>query len=103
MHRGHRPRGLRLAQRVFSLGPAQGRAKMEWVPEVLQFPVIVEWRWVLAVEPEPLQELNFFLGCITAHRLVPKKFFQPRLFLAFGGFAFDKLKPLCVTRNESPI
>ena len=58
-----------------------GSAKMEWVPEILQFPIIVECGRALSVEPQVLQELDFLLRSVTAQGRVAKEFLEPRLVL----------------------
>src|SRR5260370_26503251 len=92
-----------MAQSFLSQGLVDERAKMEWVPEVLQFPIIIKRRRALSIESQLLQKLDFLFGRVTAHGLVPKEFFEPWLFLRLGRFPFDKLKFLRVIRNKSPI
>ena len=41
-------------------------AKMQRISEILQFPVIVERRRPLSVEPQPLEKFDFLLRQITA-------------------------------------
>src|SRR6266852_2536368 len=53
MHRGDGPFRLRPAARFPSQGLGREHAKMERVSEVLQFPVIIEWRRVLSIKPQP--------------------------------------------------
>ena len=70
---------------------------MKWVPEVLQLPIIINGRRVLAFKPQPLEEVDFLLCRITAQGRVLQKGLQPRL-LATRHFAdpFKKLKFLQV-------
>src|SRR5216684_2236629 len=54
VHRGDGPFRLRPAWRFFRRGLGHERTKMERVPEVLQFPVIIKRRRALPVEPQLL-------------------------------------------------
>src|SRR5260370_8276260 len=50
-------------------------AKMDWVSEVLQFPVIIERGRGFSVEPQLLLELIFFLHTIPPHANFTNAFF----------------------------
>jgi hypothetical protein len=53
--------------------------EVEWISEVLQFPIIIERGRPLSLEPQLLQELDFVLGSIAAEGTVPKEFLEPSL------------------------
>src|SRR3989442_1570510 len=73
------------------------RAKMQRIPEVLQLPIIIEGRRPLALEPQPLEEVDFLLRRIAAEGRILEEGLQPRLLVVrhFGG-PFKKLKFLQV-------
>src|SRR5260370_42235805 len=77
--------------------------KMESVAQFVQFQVIIKLSRAFSVESQLLQKLDFLFGHLPAHGLVTKEFFELSLFLRLSRFPFDKLKFLCVTRNQSPI
>jgi hypothetical protein len=81
-----------------SVGDASA-GQVERVSEALPFSVIVERRWMLSAKPQALQELDFFLGCVTPHRLLPEELFESWLFLGLSSFPFDKLKFLSIIQE----
>src|SRR2546426_11325401 len=81
-----------------------GGAKMERVSEVLQLPIIVEWRRPLALELQPLEKLHFLRGGRAAERRILKEFLEPGLLdEVLFGFQFDKLKLLHVSSDQSVV
>lgn len=77
-------------------------AKMEGVPKVLQFPVIIEGSRPSFLEPESFQKFDFLLSGIAAEGSIVKEFFEPRLLLErLVGFLLNKLKFLNVPRDHS--
>ena len=65
------------------------RAKMQRVSEVLQLPIIIERRRPLALEPQPLEEVDFLLRRIAAEGRVLEEGLKPRLLVArvFGALS----------------
>ena len=70
---------------------------MQRVSEVLQLPVIIEGRRPLALEPQPLEEVDFLRRRIAAEGPILEEGLQPRLLVArVFGDPFKKLKFLQV-------
>jgi hypothetical protein len=68
---------------------------MQRVPEVLELPVVIQGRRPLALEPQPLEKLDFLLGRRAAEGSILKESVESRLFdeklvglLARGHLAF---------------
>ena len=79
-------------------------AKMQRISEVLQFPVIVERRGPLSLEPQAFQEFDLRSSCMTTERGILKELGESWFRLErFAGLPFNKLKPLRVSRGESAV
>jgi len=77
---------------------------MERIPEALQLPVIVEGRRPLALEPQPLEKLDFLRGRRAAERRISKEFLEPRLFAdRLFGFPLDKLESLRLPWDDAVV
>src|SRR5438270_12137564 len=50
---------------------------MEWIPQILQLPVIVDRRRLLSPDLQRLQELDFLFGGIAAQRRIAQESLQP--------------------------
>src|SRR5260370_25126202 len=85
----------------FPHGLSDERAKMERVPQVLQFSVIVKRHRVLSVEPNPLEKVDFLSCRTTGHGQGLQEFIEPWLFLRVGRCPFDTLNFRCVTLTDS--
>src|SRR2546426_1005717 len=77
---------------------------MERVPEVLQFPIIVQGRRPLAFEPQLLEKRHFLRRRRAAEGRIVKEPLEPGLFdeLLFR-FQLDKLKLLHVSGDQSVV
>src|SRR6185436_5533171 len=67
-------------------------AKVEWIAEVLQFPIIIEGSRPLSLEPQLLQELDLVRSSIATEGAVPKEFFEPSFLERLVGLSFNKLE-----------
>ena len=68
----------------------RGAAKMEWVSQVLQLPVVVERGWPVSREFQLLEKLDFLCGRIARQRWILQEGLEPRLFVdGWDGFPFD--------------
>src|SRR5690349_403638 len=69
------------------------RAKVQRISEILQLPIIIEGRWPLALELQPLEEGDFLLRRIAAEGRILEESCQPRLLVArVFGRLFHKRK-----------
>src|SRR5438876_7166915 len=83
---------------------ALGGAKMERVSEDLQLSVIVEGRRPLALEPQPLEKLDFLRGHRAAERRILKEFLEPGLFAdRLFDFPLDKLESLRLPWDDAVV
>src|SRR6266516_3242823 len=79
-------------------------AKMERVSEDLQLSVIVEGRRPLALEPQPLEKLDFLRGHRAAERRILKEFLEPGLFAdRLFDFPLDKLESLRLPWDDAVV
>src|SRR5712691_12137541 len=77
---------------------------MQRVPEALQLPVIIQGRRPLALEPQPLEKLDFLLGRRAAEGSILKESVEPRLFdEKLVGFPLDKRKVLHMSSDHSGV
>ena len=71
----------------------RGAAKMEWVSQALQLPVVVERGWPISCEFELFEKLDFLRGRIARQRGILQEGLEPGLFVdGWDGFAFHELK-----------
>src|SRR5688572_14324973 len=69
--------------------------EMEWIPQVLQLPVVVERGRLSTGELERPEKLELFCGRTAAQRRILQKRLEPRLFIhRRGRFPFRKLDSL---------
>jgi hypothetical protein len=77
---------------------------MEWVPQILQFPVVVEGGRPSSIEPQVAEKLGLLLGGIAAQGRISKEFFQPRIWLQGSiRLPFNKLESLRILRGQHPV
>ena len=66
---------------------------MKRVSEVLQLPIVIEWRRSFSRESQCLEKLDFLLGRIAAEGRISKEVFEPRLSVErVVRVPFNKLK-----------
>src|SRR6267378_5836650 len=73
---------------------------MERVPEILQFPIIVEGRRSLALELQLLEKRDFLRCRRAAEGRILKEALEPGLFDEGLGLQLDKLKPLHISGDQ---
>src|SRR3990170_1857933 len=77
---------------------------MQWIPQVLQLSIIIEWARPFSLESQPAQKFRFVTGNIAAERSVLKEFGEPRLDLERAAqFFLDEFISLRFPWNESVV
>src|SRR6266508_5666134 len=76
---------------------------MEWVPQILQLPVIINWGRSLSSQLQSLQKRDFLFGVVATQGCILEELFEPWFYGdGAGGRLLGKLESLPDARGQPP-
>src|SRR3954469_20850204 len=95
---------IELSNLSYVIGDRLPRLKVECVSEILYLPVVVKRRRPLAVELEPLEKGDLFIGRVAPERRVVQELMKTGLFdRLIVGFLLDKFESPDVARDDTVV